>query len=184
MPVRFFPVAGEAVNANDFAAPRGDGTRSHAGNDIFAREGTPLVAVDDGTVRMGNDPLGGNIINLIATDGARYYYAHLQGFEGSPRPVRAGEVIGYVGRTGNAATTQPHVHFEVHPCGAPYPGCPVDPSALVNSAPRADLSRPSGSGSGASPLRAVAIATLAGAALWAVLNPRQARRAARAVLPV
>lgn len=181
MSVRFFPVAGDSINANDFSAPRGDGSRSHAGVDIFAAEGTPLVAVDDGAVRFGNDPLGGLVANLTTTDGARYYYAHLRAFEGAPRTVRAGEVIGYVGRTGNAATTQPHVHFEVHPCGRGYPGCPVNPSPLVNPAPRADLrSSPSAS---YSPLRLLAIAALAGAGLYWASNPRRAEVALRRLLP-
>lgn len=186
MPVRYFPVAGDSVNANDFAASRGGGTRRHEGNDIFADEGTPLVAVDDGTVRFGTDPLGGNIANLIATDGARYYYAHLASFHGAPRAVRAGEVIGYLGRTGNAATTRAHVHFETHPCGRPYPGCAVDPAPLVNPAPRADLAG-AGTTTSPSPLRVLAIAALTGVGVWALMNPRAAQRAirnARAALPV
>lgn len=181
MPVRYFPVAGDSSNANDFGASRGGGARQHEGNDIFATEGTPLVAVDDGTVRFGTDPLGGNIVNLIATDGARYYYAHLSAFNGAPRPVHAGEVIGYVGRTGNAATTRAHVHFEAHPCGRGYPGCAVDPAPLVNPAPRASLAGP-GSTVSASPLRVLAIAALAGVGVWALMNPRAARGVARAVV--
>ena len=184
MPARFFPVAADSVNANDFAAPRGDGTRSHAGNDIFASEGAPLVAVDDGTVRFGTDPLGGNIANLHAADGTRYYYAHLLGFEGAPRAVRAGEVIGYLGRTGNAARTQPHVHFEIHPCGRGYPGCPVDPSRLINTAPRANVTPPGAGGIATPPARAILIAALAGIGLWAALNPRAAERTVRRWMPV
>lgn len=133
MSLRIFPVAGGARFTNDWAEPRSGG-RSHLGNDLFAIEGTPLLAVDNGEVRFGTDTLGGNVANLYATDGTKYYYAHLIGFAGPNggtgypgmrRVVRAGEVIGYLGRTGNAASTSPHVHFEVHPGNGaavnPYP---------------------------------------------------------------
>ena len=92
--------------------------RKHLGNDLLAAMGTPLLAVDNGTIRFGTDPRGGNVANLYAEDGTRYYYAHLSNFEGtSGRQVRAGEVIGYIGMTGNAEGTVPHTHFEVHPVG-------------------------------------------------------------------
>ena len=184
--VRFFPVAGnDAANMNDFSAPRGDGRRSHAGNDIMGAEGTPLIAVDDGQVRFGSDPLGGNVANLYADDGTKYYYAHLLNFAGTgPRRAQAGEVIGYLGRTGNAATTPPHLHFEVHPGG----GAPVDPAPIINSAPRV----PTGGGGGgggaitrasSNPLRILALAALAGATVYAVMNPRATERSIRRLVP-
>src|SRR5512140_1639686 len=105
--IRFFPVAGSARFSDDFGAPRSGG-RTHEGIDLFNSEGTPLVAVDSGDVHFGTDVLGGNIANVYAQEGTRYYYAHLQGFEGVRRFVTAGETIGYLGRTGNAATTEPH----------------------------------------------------------------------------
>ncbi len=119
-----FPVAGPHKYTNDWHMPRSGG-RLHQGTDIFADVGTPLVAVEPGDVRYGTDPLGGNIVTLTTNERIRYYYAHLDRFEGTNRAVVAGDVIGYVGKTGNAATTPPHLHFEVHPNGGeavnPYP---------------------------------------------------------------
>lgn len=119
-----FPVRGVSKFINDWHMPRSGG-RLHQGTDIMADRGVPVVAVEAGEVRYGTDPLGGNIATLTTTDRTRYYYAHLDHFEGGPRMVAAGDVIGYVGNTGNAATTPPHLHFEVHPNGGdainPYP---------------------------------------------------------------
>lgn len=173
MPLRVFPVSGGAQYISSFGAPRSDG-RSHQGNDLMASEGTPLLAVDDGDVRFGTDPLGGNIANLVADDGTRYYYAHLSAFEGGNRRVQAGEVIGYVGRTGNAAATDPHVHFEVHP----NRGAAVDPFPLLQAA-----SVVTGAGSGGSLLRSVLLAGAVGLGVWALMNPTSARRLGRRLLP-
>lgn len=134
MSLRIFPVAGNAIFSNDWLEPR-SGERSHLGNDLFALEGTPLLAVDDGEIHFGSDVLGGNVANLYAVDGVRYYYAHLQGFAGVRRLVRAGEIIGYLGKTGNAATTSPHVHFEVHPGG----GEAVNPFSMLTVSQRLPL---------------------------------------------
>jgi murein DD-endopeptidase MepM/ murein hydrolase activator NlpD len=120
MPLKVFPVdpAGHPRVSDDFGKPRGEhGERSHQGNDIFAPEGTPVLAVDDGKVTHRTNKLGGTVAFLHAGDGTRYYYAHLSAYEGPARTVKSGEVIGYVGRTGNAATTAPHLHFEVSPSG-------------------------------------------------------------------
>jgi murein DD-endopeptidase MepM/ murein hydrolase activator NlpD len=127
--IRVFPVAAEGhpIFTDDFGAPR-LGARKHQGNDIFADEGTPIVAVDDGALRFDEDPIGAHAFYLNAGDGTVYYGAHLSAFEGpSPRQAVAGEIIGYVGHTGNAATTAPHLHFEVHPSG----GIAVDPYRLL-----------------------------------------------------
>ena len=124
MTLRIFPVLGGANYSSDFNVVAREGVRSHLGNDLFSAERTPLLAVDDGIIRFGNDPLGGQVANLYSPDGTRYYYAHLFAFEGiTNRPVRAADVIGYLGKTGNAANTSPHVHFEVHPNN----GTAVDP---------------------------------------------------------
>jgi len=118
--IRAFPVLGGASIPNDFSFVATANLRKHLGNDLMAPAGTPLVAVDNGTIRYATDPLGGNVANLYADDGTRYYYAHLSRYEGtSGRRVRAGEVIGYVGTTGNAQGTPPHTHFEVHPGNGP-----------------------------------------------------------------
>ena len=125
MPLRIFPVSGGARYSDDFSAEATETSRKHLGNDLLAPAGTPLFAVDDGDVRFGTDPLGGNVANLRSPDGTRYYYAHLSAYEGGNRRVSAGEVIGYIGTTGNAAGGPPHTHFEMHPGGGaavnPYP---------------------------------------------------------------
>lgn len=130
MPLRVFPVSGGARYSDDFSAEATDASRKHLGNDLMAPTGTPLLAVDDGDVRFGTDTLGGNIANLRSPDGTRYYYAHLSAYEGSNRRVSAGDVIGYVGTTGNAAGGPSHCHFEVHPGG----GAAVDPFPYLRAA--------------------------------------------------
>lgn len=121
-----FPVAGAHSFSDTFGAPRMFGTsfaHLHQGTDIFAASGTPLVAVERGVViRMGSDVLGGTKLWLVGASGTRYYYAHLSGFaEGlvDGTVVQAGQLVGYVGNTGNAVTTPAHCHFEVHPNGGP-----------------------------------------------------------------
>lgn len=85
--------------------------------------GTPLVAVESGYAQFKSTSLGGNSVWVNGASGTRYFYAHLSAWEGSSRNVSQGEVIGYVGSTGN--TTANHLHFEVHPGGGqavnPYP---------------------------------------------------------------
>ena len=94
---------------------RRSGGRSHQGIDIIDERGTELYAVRDGWVNMKRNNLGGNAIWLTTDDGDDFYYAHLDAFEGDDRRVEAGDLIGYVGSTGNAGG--PHLHFEVHPGG-------------------------------------------------------------------
>ena len=121
-----FPVADPHNFVDPFGAPRMFGTpyaHLHEVTDVFAATGTPLVAVERGvTARMGIDTLGGTKLWLAGETGSRYYYAHLSAFapglvEGAV--VEPGAVIGFVGNTGNAATTPPHLHFEIHPPGGP-----------------------------------------------------------------
>lgn len=116
----FMPVEGITVTqiTDTWGAPRGGG-RVHEGQDIFAQEGTPIYAAAAGYIyRIGNgSPLGGNTVTVIAAGGHRHYYAHLQGFSEEIREgqaVTADTLLGYVGKTGNAATTPPHLHFGVY----------------------------------------------------------------------
>jgi murein DD-endopeptidase MepM/ murein hydrolase activator NlpD len=129
-PQIIFPVAGEHSFIDTFGAPRDGGRRRHKGNDIFAAKGTPVVAVADGTISlMDTGDLAGQYIGLRHDDGWRSMYMHLNndtpgtddgraiGFaEGIKEGmhVTAGTVIGFVGDSGNAESTPPHLHFELH----------------------------------------------------------------------
>ncbi len=116
------PVAGPRAFADTWGAARSGG-RSHEGVDMMSPSGTPLVAVESGYAQFKTTSLGGNSIWVNGASGTRYFYAHLSAWEGSSRNVSQGEVIGYVGATGN--TSANHLHFEIHPGGGravnPYP---------------------------------------------------------------
>ncbi len=122
----FFPVAGPHSYTNDWGAPRVVGA-THKGTDIMASRGTPLVAVTSGTVTQNSQKNAGNYIILRGDNGDSYYYMHMDSFAASGR-VSAGQVVGYVGDTGNAKGT-PHCHFEWHPGG----GGPVNPYPLLRA---------------------------------------------------
>lgn len=92
----------------------------HEGIDIMAARGTPLLAVEAGTAWATTDPKGGNVVYLESINGRRYYYAHLDRWAamllGTNDPkvdVRVGDVLGYVGNTGNARGGPPHLHFQI-----------------------------------------------------------------------
>jgi murein DD-endopeptidase MepM/ murein hydrolase activator NlpD len=115
-----FPVAGVSSYIDTYGAFRGDVPGNwHHGDDIFAALGTPVLAVADGTLnRVGWEHLGG--WRLWVRDGMRnqFYYAHLSGYSSlalHSRRVKAGDVIGFIGNTGDAFATSPHLHFEIHP---------------------------------------------------------------------
>lgn len=80
--------------------------------DVFAPCGTPALAVFDGEAWAHTFPLGGYTVTVTAADGTAAYYAHLQA-PGKSGPVKAGEVIGHVGDSGNAKGTGCHLHFAV-----------------------------------------------------------------------
>jgi peptidoglycan LD-endopeptidase LytH len=103
--------------ADTWQAPRGV-ARRHEGQDIFAPKGTPVFSATNGYVyKVGSNNLGGQIVSVIGSGGRVYYYAHLDayasGLEVGDR-VSTRTVLGYVGTTGNAQGTPPHLHFGVY----------------------------------------------------------------------
>jgi hypothetical protein len=135
-----FPVYGPASFSNTYGAFRGDVAGNwHHGDDIFAPLGAPLLACADGTVfSVGWNDVGGNRLWLRDSQGNEFYYAHLSAFSPLAKNghrVKAGEVIGFVGNTGDAQTTPPHLHFEVHPASLLFMGYDgaVDPTAYLEA---------------------------------------------------
>jgi murein DD-endopeptidase MepM/ murein hydrolase activator NlpD len=131
-----FPIFGTASFGDSFGGPRPSVPGGwHHGEDIFAALGTPVLAVADGTLHtIGFNRLGGYRLWLRDQEGNEFYYAHFSAY--SPlavegRSVQAGDVIGFVGDTGDAEGGSPHLHFEIHPASmvglgydgvvAPYP---------------------------------------------------------------
>jgi murein DD-endopeptidase MepM/ murein hydrolase activator NlpD len=114
------PVAGvgpERLRDSDYLAPRDGGARVHRALDIMAPRGTPVLSADDGRVfKVGTSSLGGLTVYVIdLTERFIYYYAHLDRYRDGIREgmsVARGELIGYVGSTGNASPTAPHLHFQ------------------------------------------------------------------------
>ena len=109
-----------------WGAARSQG-RSHEGIDIFAARGTPIQSTTQGIVRkVGENNLGGRVVVVVGPGGAGHYYAHLEDYADiSPNDwVNAGDIIGYVGDSGNAKGTPPHVHYGIYINGSavnPYP---------------------------------------------------------------
>jgi murein DD-endopeptidase MepM/ murein hydrolase activator NlpD len=133
-----FPVDGGASYVDTYGAGRNDIYDGwHHGDDLFAPLGTPIVAVANGTLSLvGWNELGGWRLWLTDNKGNSFYYAHLAGYARwilKQHHVRAGQVIGFLGRTGDAFTTAPHLHFEIHPhlyVGLGYDGA-VDPTRYL-----------------------------------------------------
>ncbi|MCK4777268.1 MAG: peptidoglycan DD-metalloendopeptidase family protein [Actinomycetia bacterium] len=126
-----FPVAGAHAFSNTFGAPR-RGHR-HQGNDIFALRGTYLVACVDGKVKLSSGGNGGIMLYIYGSDGNTYFYAHLNGYAKgiySGKYVKAGQLVGYVGNTGNARGGSCHLHFEIRPGG----GRAVNPYYVLREA--------------------------------------------------
>lgn len=113
------PVEGVSVGqiSNTWGAARSEG-RSHEGVDIFAPESTPIYAATPGYVyRIGENPYGGNVVTVVGGAGVRYYYAHLSAFAEDVQEgqyVTTATLLGYVGNTGNASTTPPHLHLGIY----------------------------------------------------------------------
>jgi len=135
-----FPVYGPVAWGDTFGAARSDTPGGwHHGDDLFAPLGTPVLAVANGLVfSVGLERLGGKRLWLRDERGNEFYYAHLSAY--SPLAVdgaivRAGDVLGFVGDTGDAVGTPYHLHFEVHPVGLldrGYDGA-VDPTPYLRS---------------------------------------------------
>ncbi len=140
-----FPIYGTASFGDSFGGPRPTVPGGwHHGEDIFAAGGAPLLAVADGTLHtIGFNRLGGYRLWLRDTQGNEFYYAHLSAY--SPlavegRSVQAGDVIGFVGNSGDAEGGSPHLHFEIHPAamaGLGYDGV-VAPYSILLAWRRAD----------------------------------------------
>ena len=118
--------------ANTWHASRGE--RQHEGQDIFAPRGTPVLSATEGyIVNIGENNLGGQTVSVIGAGGRTYYYAHLDSYaphiaEGDY--VTRQTMLGYVGTTGNANGTPPHLHFGVY-----APGGAMNPLPLLSDRP-------------------------------------------------
>jgi hypothetical protein len=133
-----FPVVGNVLWGDSYGVPRPDTPSGwHHGDDLFASLGAPTVAVADGWVSgVGWEKLGGWRLWLHDGAGNAFYYAHLSGYTPVAlhgAHVKAGQVLGYVGHTGDAITTPYHLHFEVHPASLLYMGedGAVDPTSYL-----------------------------------------------------
>jgi murein DD-endopeptidase MepM/ murein hydrolase activator NlpD len=131
-----FPVYGQTSYTDTFGAHRADVTYHH-GDDIFGQLGQPLVACVSGTLySVGFNKVGGNRLWIRDAAGNEFYYAHLSAFASVAADgahVRAGEVVGFMGNTGDAEGTPVHLHFEVHPVSLLYRGYDgaVDPTRYL-----------------------------------------------------
>ena len=127
-----FPVAGEANFVDDWWFPRYTPTfHLHQGTDVFAATGTPIRAPFDGVLTKGDGAVGGLHTYLTLPDRSYLYFAHLDRLPDTPdgATVRQGDVIGWVGSTGNARGGASHLHFEVHPKG----GGATDPKPYLDA---------------------------------------------------
>jgi len=140
--ISVFPVQGVCSYENTWHAPRGT-NRLHLGVDIIAKEGNLLYAVADGTITKMystvTDKLAGNGVRLTRADGTYFFYGHMQRVAdgiGIGVKVKAGQVLGYLGKTGG--TTTPHLHLEVHPFG----GEAIDPTPVVAAVDACSVTTP------------------------------------------
>ncbi|MFL6593219.1 MAG: M23 family metallopeptidase [Luteimonas sp.] len=134
------PVAGVApAQLTDTFNQTRDGTRRHEALDIMAARGTPVLAASDGTIAklFTSVPGGLTIYEFDPTRTYAYYYAHLDRYAAAlaeGNPVHRGDVIGYVGSTGNASEDAPHLHFAIFVLGPEkqwWKGTPIDPYPLL-----------------------------------------------------
>jgi murein DD-endopeptidase MepM/ murein hydrolase activator NlpD len=127
-----FPVAGEAWWSDDWYEARFTPEfHFHEGTDIFAARGTPVRSPVDGVLEYSNGGAGGLGATVREANGTYYYMAHLDSFARdlySGARVKQGQVVGFVGDSGNAVGGSPHVHFEIHPGG----GGPINPKTTLD----------------------------------------------------
>ncbi len=147
------PVEGVRTRAlrDTWGGARSEG-RKHEGIDIFAKRGTPVVSSTEGIVtQVGTNRLGGLVVWVTGPGGQRHYYAHLDRYSDVEAGMRieAGRVLGYVGNTGNAKGTPPHLHYGIYETGGainPYPLLRAEPAAAATvkaaSANQQALDRP------------------------------------------
>ena len=100
-----------------WGAARSEG-RKHEGIDIFAKRGTAVLSATQGIVsRVGTNNLGGKVVWVTGPNLSRHYYAHLDDYADQIQEgdwVEVGEILGYVGNTGNARNTPPHLHYGIY----------------------------------------------------------------------
>ena len=127
-----FPIAGPTTWVDDWHYPRFTPSfHLHKGLDMFAASGTPVRAPFDGALKFSENPSGGLAAYVTQPDGTYVYMAHLAGYapgKATGQAVKTGEVVGFVGDTGNARGGAPHVHLQLHPRG----GDPVPPKPTVD----------------------------------------------------
>ena len=117
--------------ADTWGAPRSGG-RTHEGQDIFAPKGTKVLSATNGYIyKIGENNLGGQTVSVISSGGRIYYYAHLDSYAPGIKvgdPVSTRSLLGFVGTTGNAQGTPPHLHFGVYAFGY---GNAINPLPLI-----------------------------------------------------
>jgi len=129
--------------ADTWQAARGEG-RKHEGQDIFATRGTPILSATSGYIyNIGENNLGGQTVSVIGKGGRVYYYAHLDSYA---RGIKIGDrvttrtVLGYVGTTGNAQGTPPHLHFGIYTSSGAINPLPMLADRLPPTATRQETS--------------------------------------------
>jgi murein DD-endopeptidase MepM/ murein hydrolase activator NlpD len=149
-PPKSLPIPVSGVGPRDLVDTWGaarEGGRRHEGIDIFARRNTPVHSATEGVVsKVGWNTLGGRVVVVMGPGGNHHYYAHLEKFGQLDVGawIDSGTVIGYVGNTGNARTTPPHLHYGIYTLSGqaldPYPflvgARPAGPSAPRSGAAR------------------------------------------------
>jgi Peptidase family M23 len=156
-----FPVYGPVAYGDTYGAPRPDVSGGwHHGDDLFAPLGAPVLAVADGTVfSVGPNRIGGNRLWVRDKTGNEFYYAHLSAYTPLAKDgnaVHAGDVLGFVGNTGDAEGSPYHLHFEIHPASLVFLGYDgaVNPTQYLNAWRRLqDVRFPAGAAWAPSPTR-------------------------------